>query len=224
MREIESSCAECPFRGDERACRTVDGRAPETGCATRLCPEAVEQALSEYRSDDDLMTFARNASLQEASCYEPAPNDPDSRVAVKPRIQEVMEFCQRQGYHRLGLAFCLGLRNEAAALARIFENHGFDLISAVCKVGCVDKSFLGISDDEKIRPGHESMCNPIAQANILNEAGTQFNLVLGLCVGHDSMFFRYSKAPVTVIAVKDRVLGHNPLAALYSSYYDYLKK
>ena len=38
---------------------------------------------------------------------------------------------------------------------------------------------------------------------------------MGLCVGHDSLFFRHSEAPVTVLAVKDRVLGHNPLAAVY---------
>ena len=66
------------------------------------------------------------------------------------------------------------------------------------------------------------MCNPIAQAKILNHAQTDFNILLGLCVGHDSLFMKYSKAMVTVFAVKDRLLGHNPLAALYTShsYYD----
>jgi len=56
---------------------------------------------------------------------------------------------------------------------------------------------------------------------VLNDADTDFNVVLGLCVGHDSLFFKYSKAPVTVLVAKDRVLGHNPVAALYttSSYY-----
>lgn len=66
------------------------------------------------------------------------------------------------------------------------------------------------------------MCNPIAQAKILNAAGTDFNILLGLCVGHDSLFIKYSQAMVTVFAVKDRVLGHNPLAAVYNyeSYYE----
>ena len=65
------------------------------------------------------------------------------------------------------------------------------------------------------------MCNPIGQAMFLNEAKTDFNIILGLCVGHDSLFIKYSEAPVTVFAVKDRVLGHNPLAAIYQaeSYY-----
>jgi len=45
--------------------------------------------------------------------------------------------------------------------------------------------------------------------------------LLGLCVGHDSLFFRYAEAPTTVLAVKDRGTGHNPMAAIYlaDSYY-----
>ena len=47
-------------------------------------------------------------------------------------------------------------------------------------------------------------------------------MVFGFCVGHDSLFIKYSKAPVTIIGVKDRILGHNPLAAIYTanSYYN----
>lgn len=59
------------------------------------------------------------------------------------------------------------------------------------------------------------MCNPIAQAEYLNDKQTDLNIVLGLCVGHDSLFFKYSKAPTIVLAVKDRVLDHNPLKAIY---------
>jgi uncharacterized metal-binding protein len=69
------------------------------------------------------------------------------------------------------------------------------------------------------------MCNPVLQAMILNDEKTQFNILLGLCVGHDSLFFKYAQAPCTVLAVKDRLLGHNPLAAVYTldSYYRALK-
>lgn len=35
--------------------------------------------------------------------------------------------------------------------------------------------------------------------------------------GHDSLFLKHSEAPCTVLVVKDRVLGHNPVAALYTS-------
>ena len=62
-------------------------------------------------------------------------------------------------------------------------------------------------------------CNPIAQALLLNEVKTEFNIVVGLCVGHDSLFIKYSEAPVTVLIAKDRRLAHNPAAALKTYYY-----
>ena len=62
------------------------------------------------------------------------------------------------------------------------------------------------------------MCSPISQAEILNDSEVDFNVLVGLCVGHDSLFFKYAKAPVTVLIAKDRVFGHNPAAALYQSH------
>ena len=79
--------------------------------------------------------------------------------------------------------------------------------------------YLGVADHEKIRPGQfEALCNPVSQAEMLNAHGCQFNVVMGLCIGHDSLFFRYAKGLTTVLVAKDRVLGHNPVAALYTSH------
>ena len=88
--------------------------------------------------------------------------------------------------------------------------------------------FVGVAvqDADKIDPGtFETLCNPIGQAELLNRAGTELNVAVGLCVGHDSLFFRHSEAPVTVLVAKDRVTGHNPIAALYTlhSYYKKVK-
>jgi uncharacterized metal-binding protein len=58
----------------------------------------------------------------------------------------------------------------------------------------------------------------VGQAKLLNDVGTGLNVALGLCVGHDSLFFRNSRSPVTVLVAKDRVTGHNPIAALYTSH------
>jgi len=93
----------------------------------------------------------------------------------------------------------------------------------MCKVGGVDKEYIGVKPHEKVKIGKpETMCNPIAQAEILNEAETDFNILMGLCVGHDSLFIKYAKVLTTIFAVKDRVLGHNPMAAIYNygSYYE----
>ncbi len=37
-------------------------------------------------------------------------------------------------------------------------------------------------------------------------------------MGHDILFSKYSKAPVTTFIVKDRVLAHNPVGALNKYY------
>jgi len=98
-------------------------------------------------------------------------------------------------------------------------------MSVMCKAGGVPKEKIGIQENEKIHIGEfESMCNPIFQAFVVDDADTDFNVLLGLCVGHDSLFLKYAKAPSTVLAVKDRVMGHNPLAAIYLSdnYYQWL--
>jgi uncharacterized metal-binding protein len=65
------------------------------------------------------------------------------------------------------------------------------------------------------------MCNPITQAEVMNAENVDLAIMLGLCIGHDILFIKYCRVPMTVIAVKDRVTGHNPLAALYlsDSYY-----
>jgi len=130
------------------------------------------------------------------------------------------------GYERLGLAFCIGLVKEAAVVEEILKAHGFDVVSVLCKAGRTSKEKIGIKDEEKIHQGtDEAMCNPIYQAKLLNHEKSEFNILIGLCVGHDSLFFKYAEAPTTVLAVKDRVTGHNPLVAIYlsESYYRKIK-
>jgi uncharacterized metal-binding protein len=119
-------------------------------------------------------------------------------------------------FRRVALVFCVGLRKEASIVHDLFAGYDLDVISIVCKVGRVPKEVLELTEDQKMAPGNfEAMCNPILQAGLANHHKSQFNILLGLCVGHDSLFFKYAEAPCTVLAVKDRLLGHNPLAAIY---------
>jgi uncharacterized metal-binding protein len=115
---------------------------------------------------------------------------------------------------------------EADLLRQILVSNGFQVSTVCCKVGSIPKEDVGLLDEEKIHPGEfEGLCNPIGQAELLEDVGTGLNIVVGLCVGHDSLFFQHSHAPVTVLVAKDRVTGHNPVAALYTShsYYRRLK-
>jgi len=182
-------------------------------------PEIIEKAISEY-DKPEIREFARQASIQEFECYE---HLPDGRRTKNPRILELIQFAQKCGYKKLGIAFCGGLANEARMLTDILENKGFEVVSVRCKVGATPKERIGIKPEEKIGgpDNYEPMCNPIIQAEVLNTEKVDLAIILGLCIGHDTLFIKYCRVPMTVIAVKDRVTGHNPLAALYlsNSYY-----
>jgi uncharacterized metal-binding protein len=208
-------------------CKTVacgSGRVDKApaNCPSRLKPGVIEQATETCLSPR-FLDFAREASRQEAAGYARLSHAPSVPSPIKSRVEEVMEFSQRMGYERLGLAFCLGVKNEAETLVSVLEKRGFQVVSVCCKCGMVAKESLGLSQEEHIRPESkfEAMCHPIAQAQILNDAKTDFNILLCLCVGHDSLFLKHSDALCTVLAAKDRLLGHSPLSALYlsQSYY-----
>ena len=128
-------------------------------------------------------------------------------------------FARKLGAKKLGIANCAALINEANTLAKILRIHGFEVFGVTCKAGTTPKTAIGLyADCEKTGV---NVCNPALQAKILNDEKTDLNIVLGLCVGHDSIFYKYSKAPCTTMIVKDKVLVHNPAAALYSTGFFY---
>jgi uncharacterized metal-binding protein len=214
------SCSSCKVETRQRICYTKEGKSSK-GCPTLTRKKVLEQANREYDLPD-VHEFALQASRQEAACYANRHERPYVMQPTKTRIVEICEFAQKMNYRRIGLAFCLGLAQEAGTVEEIFKNHGFEVVSILCKAGRTSKDKLGIAEEDKIHQDtDESMCNPIFQAKVLNNEKTEFNVLLGLCVGHDSLFFKYAEAPTTVLAVKDRVTGHNPLAGIYlsNSYY-----
>jgi len=197
------NCAKCGVY----SCRTGDLNKLPKNCPMQIHSEIYDKASSVYQKSEGIL--ACNSARVEAAGY-----------GVWPRVREIMEFSRMSGFSKLGLAFCVGLRHEAFTVSKIFEDNGFVVESVMCKTGARPKEELGISEKEKVRPGQfEAMCNPVAQAMLLNKAQTDLNVLLGLCVGHDSLFIKYSTAPITFLAVKDRVTGHNPLAAIYASHY-----
>jgi len=218
------SCASCGLETNERICMGEEGSGSK-GCPTLTQKDLLNEANKEYEVPET-KEFARVASIQEAACYSNREQRPYTMQPTKPRITEVCEFAKRMGYKRLGIAFCIGLAKEAGIVEDILKTYGFEVVSALCKAGRTPKETIGIKDEEKIFQGtNESMCNPIYQAKLLNQEQSEFNILLGLCVGHDALFFKYAEAPTTVLAVKDRVTGHNPLAAIYLSetYYKKVK-
>ena len=204
-------CASCA----NVVCNTESFDTGPSNCPTRTKQTIVEQALAEY-AKPEIRAFALQASIQEFECYMHLPEGITPR---NPRVEEIAQFAKKMGYVKLGVAFCGGLRKETAVLDTILKNRGFEVVSVCCSVGGVPKETIGIEKNQKIGGPDvwETMCNPITQAKILNEEGTQLNIAVGLCVGHDALFFKYADGPTTVLIAKDRVFGHNPVAALYQS-------
>ena len=159
----------------------------------------------EVEYDEEDLVMMKNAALIEAEHY-----------MKKTRLEEMILFSKKMGYKKLGVAFCIGLEREAEILCRILEKD-FVVESACCKICGTEKDELEL---EKIRPEQKEIsCNPLAQAVMMNRANTQMNIIVGLCLGHDMTFTKYSNAPVTTFIVKDRILAHNTAGAIYSKYY-----
>lgn len=137
-----------------------------------------------------------------------------------PRIMETVELCKRMGYHHIGIACCIGWTKEAEICAKIFKREGFEVDTVMCCAGGINELELGMNPEEKYWDGPNFCvgCNPIGQAKMLEKAGTEFNVVLGLCVGHDSLFMKYSPVLSTVLTVKERKFHHNPMAGIYYAY------
>ncbi len=205
----DPACAYCP--PSVRACR--QGEAEQRGpgfCPTKVDPEAQASARAQY-DDAETRKLSREAAIVESEGY-----------CRWTRVEEIVQFAKRMGFTRIGIANCISFVEHSNVLSGILESHGFEVVSVACKNGNIPKEEIGLAEAEKIRPGtFESMCNPIAQAELLNRHGCEFNVVMGLCVGHDSLFFRHIQGLTTVLVAKDRVLGHNPIAALNlaDSYY-----
>ncbi len=222
--EVLAGCAGCK-EGDNAYCLNLQktGRGPAF-CpslrAKKLTAEVLEKTLAGEKE------FSRHAAAVEGgSCPK---HGGRASQPLKPRIVEIVEFARRMSYRRLGLIFCTGLKREAGVVEEILKTNGFEVVSVCCKVGRIPKSTLGVTREEHTDPfcPEEAMCNPMLQAALANEQHVDFNVLLGLCVGHDSLVFKYLEAPATVLASKDRCLGHSPLQAiyLYDSYYSYLKQ
>ena len=139
------------------------------------------------------------------------------------RAEEMILFAQGLGVKKVGVATCVALLKEAKVFCEMLAKNGIDYYCAGCKVGAIDKSEVDL-ERYKLKEGtYDPICNPVMQAELLNKENTDLNIIIGLCVGHDTLFIKYSNAPVTYLVVKDRVLVHNSVAALQKDGFYYKK-
>lgn len=184
-------------------------------CPMKTDSDLLAEALKEY-GKADIKQLACSSSRQEAQCYEHVEGGLRTKI---PRVEETIQFAKKMNYQKLGLVFCIGLINEAQILGKMLESNGFEVASVCCKTGSLSTDEVGLPRDETIMgPAvYSTMCNPIGQAFLMNRSMPDWVIMMGLCVGHDTLFLKYCERPVTVLAVKDRVFGHNPMAGIYLS-------
>ena len=195
MAEKILSCIDCGVK----ACRGKGGEYPAFCPSVNLEPELLQQSL-------DILTGSEHA-MALASCK----NEFDS-YNTRSRVEETMHLARLLGAKKLGIATCVGLLAEAKHLARVLRAQGWEVYSVCCKCGAQPKTAIGFYEEGE---ASGNMCNPVLQALVLNREKTDLNIVFGLCAGHDSLFYKYADGYSTTLVVKDRLLGHNPVAPLH---------
>ena len=205
--QSSQSCSECGFLN----CHRRDKKFPSFCLTETLDSDLAARTTDKYRGKGIDARVSRSAAEVEGTYY--------GRLT---RVEEIIAFANRIKAKSIGIATCIGLIQETRVFIKILKAHGLTPYTVLCKVGSVDKCEVGIPDSLKVKKGSfEALCNPILQAELLNAKKTDLNVIVGLCVGHDSLFMKHSKALVTTLITKDRVLGHNPAVALYTSNFYY---
>lgn len=183
----------------QRCWRGSKDKVP-SDCQANRYVDAIKTASQGYRDPEVV-------ELYKAACKVGAVND-----GYRTRIEEALDFVLQMGFAKVGFAACTAFAHELGIITKLFAAAGLETVAAGCAIGRVTARERGLPELEKYL---NSGCNPLAQAEILNQEKTQLNIILGLCMGHDILFTQRSRAPVTTLLVKDRLMGNNPAAALY---------
>jgi uncharacterized metal-binding protein len=182
-------------------CWRGDDKGIPSYCQTNHYLKEIKKANKAYAAPEVVDIYT-------AACVVGKKND-----GYRARIEEALDFAKEMKFSRVGFATCVAFVKELEVIRRLFEQAGIEVFSAGCQIGRSSATDRGLPHLEAYPDN--STCNPIAQAEILNNAETQLNYIIGLCMGHDILFTRYSRAPVSTLIVKDRLLGNNPAAAVY---------
>lgn len=189
------SCVDCAVT----ACRYGKDNYPQF-CPTKAMSEEYKASVLPLYNDGGINAkYAFWSATVEGTYY-----------GEMARVEETMEFARRVGARKLGLACCSELRTEAELYAKILDTNGFETYMIDCHASSLDAGEVmdGTASGEK-------MCDPVTQAKLLNEAGVDMNILLGLCAGSDALFIKHAEAMTTIMINKDRLTGNNPAVTLY---------
>jgi len=183
----------------KQGCWRDETHAVPSYCQANRHPDVLEKARDEYRKDE-------NIRIYEAACIVGAENN-----GFRPRVEEALHFAKQMNFSKIGFAACVAFEAEMAVIRDLFTREGCSVVCAGCQIGSDSAEDRQVPHLKGYPNEH---CNPIAQAEFLNAEGTELNFIVGLCLGHDILFTRYAKAPVSTLIVKDRMTANNPAGAL----------
>ncbi|NLY81310.1 MAG: DUF1847 domain-containing protein [Clostridiales bacterium] len=210
MDKKDLCCVDCRTK----ACEFPEVENPKYCVSDKISESKKQEVKKMYVEDEFNAKIFKVSSKIEGNYY-----------GQKTRVEETVMFLEEMGAKNIGIISCVGTLREAGTFSNILREKGFNIVGASCKVGSFDKTEVGICEEDKICPNtYEAYCNPIMQAIYMNDQDVDFVVAMGLCVGHDTLLFKYCKKPVTVLFTKDRVTGHNPVAVLYNAKSYYRKK
>ncbi|MGC9196693.1 MAG: DUF1847 domain-containing protein [Syntrophobacteraceae bacterium] len=210
-KKLVSSCAKCPVQ----KCVFPGRKEPRPKfCPILLNHKEAKKAKEVLFSDQAVGTEDFKINMAAEFVLHQAFDDEFGPTLT--RIEEVMEFARVMKWSRIGIACCIALVEEARQLDSILNQNGFETVSVMCMAAGGARHSDGLGWQTKFLQALP-LCNPVMQAYVLNKEQTDFNLEFGLCVGHDILFRKYVEAPTTCLAIKDRVLGNNPLAGIYTA-------
>ena len=128
--DVRRSCVDCGVVN----CDVQNKSYPPFCLTTHMDKTVKNEAMKKYTGEN--RKVMQTAAKVEYDGY-----------CVWTRVQETVEFMKRMGYHKIGIATCVGLIQETRELTKILRSHGFEVYGIGCKVGAVAKTEFGI--DEK---------------------------------------------------------------------------
>lgn len=190
MTDKHLTCVDCPSNACGRPGRTFPAFCPTKGFDLQEQTELVE-----------LMEEGQNDRIYKSAAH-------SAHVGIREkldRLQETILFAQGFGAKKIGVASCISYADEARYATKVLREAGLEVVGVICKIGSLTCDQTGVPLEA--RTPETKLCNPIYQAQMLNAEGTDLNVVIGLCVGHDALFLKHAEAPCTVLATKDFKYG-----------------
>ncbi len=178
-----------------------------TKCNTKSCRKT--ESCHSQKFDADGLMLAYHLPNNQKIIQAAATLVDNGKAGTLSRLQEVIEFSKSMNFQRIGIAYCYGMEVDAALITQIFRESGFKTFPVSCTTGGFKQS--EVNDESKIE---KVSCNPLAQAEQINNESVDFTITMGLCLGHDIIFQKQIKSYTTTLVVKDRVHNNDPIKAL----------